>query len=102
MEHMPSFYFEFLILNYPYSFFFFQNDKQNDKQNEWGCVRDSSGKPGAVGNREDLERIARPEGARPNVYVSSLHSKKNKIEPGNLFTCSCIFTQYVLILTNAE
>ena len=29
------------------------------------CVRDSSGKHGAVGNREDLERIARPEGARP-------------------------------------
>jgi len=28
-------------------------------------VRDSSGKPGGVGNREDLERIARPEGARP-------------------------------------
>ena len=28
-------------------------------------MRDSSGKPGAVGNREDLERIARPEGARP-------------------------------------
>jgi hypothetical protein len=30
-------------------------------------VRDSSGKPGAVGNREDLERIARPEGARPTM-----------------------------------
>ena len=28
-------------------------------------MRDSSGKPGAVGNREDLERIARPEGACP-------------------------------------
>ena len=36
-----------------------------EKENEWSCVRDSSGKPGAVGNREDLERIARPEGARP-------------------------------------
>ena len=42
-----------------------QNEKQKDKQNEWECVRDSSGKPAAVGNREDLERIARPEGARP-------------------------------------
>jgi len=42
-----------------------QNEKQKDKQNEKCCVRDSCGKPGAVGNREDLERIARPEGARP-------------------------------------
>jgi hypothetical protein len=32
------------------------------------CVRDSSGKPGAVENREDLERIARPEGARPTAH----------------------------------
>ena len=47
--------------------FFFQNENQKDKQNEWDCVRDRSGKPGAVGNREDLERIARPEGARPNI-----------------------------------
>gem|GEM_PF-2667536 len=28
-------------------------------------MRDSSGKPGAVENREDLERIARPVGACP-------------------------------------
>ena len=42
-----------------------KNEKQNEKDNEWECVRDSSGKPTAVGNREDLERIARPEGARP-------------------------------------
>ncbi len=43
----------------------YQNEKQKDKRDERDCVRDSSGKPGAVGNREDLERIARPEGARP-------------------------------------
>ena len=42
-----------------------QEEKENEKRIDWGCVRDSSGKPGAVGNREDLERIARPEGARP-------------------------------------
>ena len=44
---------------------FYSNEKQKDKQNEWSCMRDSSGKPGAVGNREDLKRIARPEGACP-------------------------------------
>jgi hypothetical protein len=52
-----------------------KNEKQNEneKDNEWECVRDSSGKPGAVGNREDLERIARPEGARPRKkYIYSL------------------------------
>ena len=86
---MPSFYFEFLILNYPYSFFFFQNDKQNDKQNEWGCVRDGSGKPGAVGNREDLERIARPEGARPTFPEEKLKKKKKREESIPHSHCVC-------------
>ena len=50
-----------------------ENEKHKDKQNEWGCVRDRSGKPGAVENREDLERIARPEGARPRKLLIILH-----------------------------
>jgi len=49
------------------SFLIYKKKKQKviENENEWRCVRDSSGKPGAVENREDLERIARPEGARP-------------------------------------
>ncbi|MEN9943911.1 MAG: hypothetical protein RLZZ91_1912 [Bacteroidota bacterium] len=53
-----------------------KNEKQKDKQNEWRCVRDSSGKPAAVGNREDLERIARPEGARPTAPKEKLRNRK--------------------------
>jgi hypothetical protein len=55
----------------------------------WECVRDSSGKPGAVGNREDLELIARPEGARPTFPEEKLKKRKKREESIPHSHCVC-------------